>query len=101
MIDVSSKISLKLSCINACHGDIAKGKELYDFLAEGVETIPDIETPKPSVLRQAQETIGSIFGWVKENKDDIVQAVGFVQSLRNPASSVTAVNDIPPIIDKP
>ena len=40
MINPTSKISLKMSCIEASNGDLAKAKELYDYFADGVD-IPD------------------------------------------------------------
>ena len=101
MINPSSKMSLKMSCINACRGDVGKAKELYEFLSEGVDSMPDFDIQEPSALEQAKNAIGSVFGWVKENRDDIVQAVGWVQSLRSGGSSVPTPTppqaSIPPI----
>ena len=93
-------MSLKMSCTRACQGDVAKAKELYDFLVDGIESIPDFEIPRPSAVQQAQQIFGNIFGWVKDNKDDIVNAIGFIQSLRGGAPEVGASGGsmaIPPI----
>ena len=106
MINPSSKMALKLSCIQACQGNVERAKELYDFLSEGVESIPDFEIPRPTAMQQAQEVLGNIFGWVKNNKDDIMQAVGYIQSLRGSAAGVvppttpTPMADIPPLPTK-
>ena len=100
MIDTTSKMSLKMSCTRACQGDVEKAKELYDFLVDGIESIPDFEIPRPSAVQQAQQIFGNIFGWVKDNKDDIVNAIGFIQSLRGGAPEVGASGGsmaIPPI----
>lgn len=107
MINTTSKMSLKMSCTMACNGDVVRAKELYDFLVEGIESIPDFDIPKPSTMQQAQQMVGNIFGWVKNNKDDIVNAIGFIQTLRggsggSGASIASGVVDsaIPPIPTK-
>lgn len=98
MINTSSKMSLKMSCINACKGDVQRAKELYDFLSEGIEAIPDFDIQQPTMMQQVQQTVGNIFGWVKDNREDIVQAVGFIQSLRGGTSSQFAnAAPIPPL----
>ena len=101
MIDLTSKMALKMSCLQTANGDVRKAQELYAFLSDGIESMPDYTIQKPSLMQQAQQSVGSIFGWVKENKDDLVQAWNFIQSMRGkvPAPIATAVApaDIPPI----
>lgn len=97
MIDTTSKMSLKMSCTRACQGDVAKAKELYDFLVDGIESIPDFEIPRPSAVQQAQQIFGNIFGWVKDNKDDIVNAIGFIQSLRGGSMAIPPIPPVPPM----
>lgn len=97
MVNTSSKMSLKMSCINACKGDVQRAKELYDFLSEGIKSIPDFDIQPPSMVQQIKETVGSVFGWVKENREDIVQAVGFVQSIVKKPSAAPATTEIPPL----
>ena len=97
MVNTSSKMSLKMSCINACKGDVQRAKELYDFLSEGIKSIPDFDIQPPSMVQQIKETVGSVFGWVKENREDIVQAVGFVQSIVKKPSSAPVTTEIPPL----
>lgn len=97
MVNTSSKMSLKMSCINACKGDVQRAKELYDFLSEGIKSIPDFDIQPPSMVQQIKETVGSVFGWVKENREDIVQAVGFVQSIVKKPSAAPVTTEIPPL----
>jgi len=102
MINPSSKIALKISCLQSCNGDIEKANKLYNFLAEGVDTIPDFDTPQPTFMQQASQTAGSVFGWVKENQNDIIQAWNFFQTMRNggtiPAPGAPAPQpEIPPL----
>lgn len=98
MINATSKMGLKASCLRSCHGDISQAKELYDFLADGIESLPDFEPEKPSIVKQAGQAAGNIFGWLRENQNEISQVWGFVQTLRGnaPAAPVPPV-EIPPI----
>ena len=98
MINASSKIALKLSCLQQTNGDVKKAEELYNFLADGIESMPDYPSQQPSVLQQIKQTAGGIFNWVKENQGDIVNAYNFIQQVRNGVSSASsAVSDIPPL----
>ena len=98
MINPSSKIALKLSCLQQTNGDVKKAEELYNFLADGIESMPDYPSQQPSVLQQIKQTAGGIFNWVKENQGDIVNAYNFIQQVRNGVPSASsAVSDIPPL----
>jgi hypothetical protein len=96
MINPASKMSLKMSCLVACNNDIDKAEKLYKFLSDGVETLPDFDVPQPTIIQQVQDGAGKVFGWVKENREDIMQAWGFIQSMRNGKVAET-VAEIPPI----
>lgn len=101
MIDLSSKMELKMSCLQTANGDVRKAQELYAFLSEGIESMPDYPVQKPSMIQQAQQSVGALFGWIKENQGDLVQAWNFIQSMRGratvPIATAAAPTDIPPI----
>lgn len=82
MIDPSSKMALKMSCLQTANGDVKKAQELYTFLSEGMESMPEFPVQQPSFMQQAQQSIGSIFGWFKENQNEVMQAVNFIQQMR-------------------
>jgi hypothetical protein len=82
MINPSSKISLKMSCLASCKGDIDQATKLYGFLADGIESIPDFDIEPPTVFQQIKQGAGDVFSWFKSNKDEIMQGVSFIQSLR-------------------
>ena len=106
MIDPSSKMALKMSCLQTANGDVKKAQELYAFLSEGMESMPEFPVQQPTFMQQASQSIGSIFGWVKENQNEVIQAVNFIQQMRGgqpigvpippPAPAVPPV-DIPPL----
>lgn len=102
MIDPSSKMALKMSCLQTANGDVKKAQELYAFLSEGMETMPEYPVQKPSFMQQAQQTVGGLFGWVKENQNDLMQAWNFIQSMRAgqpiaPPPIAAPPVDIPPL----
>lgn len=87
-----------MSCLQSCNGDVKRAEELYNFLADGVETLPDFDPVKPSVLKQVTDAANGMFGWVKENQNDIMQAVGFIRQMRGGASApIAPAAEIPPL----
>ena len=105
MIDPSSKMALKMSCLQTANGDVKKAQELYAFLSEGMESMPEFPVQQPTFMQQASQSIGSIFGWVKDNQNDLVQAWNFFQSVRGgqpvgapmPGIAPPPPVDIPPL----
>lgn len=103
MINPSSKMALKLSCLQQTGGDVKKAEELYSFLADGVESMPDYPVQRPSTMQQIQQAAGNIFGWVKENQGDIINAVNFIQQMRGaqpiglPVAPPVPAVEIPPL----
>lgn len=98
MINPTSKIALKLSCLEQTNGDVKRAEELYKFLASDITDIPDYPIQQPSTMQQIQQTASNVFGWVKENQGDIVNAVNFIQQLRGGQSvSVMPTTEIPPL----
>jgi hypothetical protein len=102
MINPSSKVSLKLSCLASCKGDVEQATKLYNFLADGIESIPDFDTPTPSTFEQIKQGASQIFKFVKENRQEIVQGYNFIQSLRSGqsiAEEPLPTQEIPPLPD--
>lgn len=99
MIDPSSKIALKMSCLQTANGDVKKAQELYAFLSDGMETMPEYPVQQPSVMQQFKETVGGLFSFVKENQNDVMQAWNFIQSMRGGQSIVPPMPpaEIPPL----
>lgn len=92
MIDPSSKMALRMTCLQQAQGDVKKAKELYDYLSEGMDSMPEYPVQKPTIMQQ----VGSLFGWVKENQNDIVQAVNFIQSVRGAQPIGMPIPSVPP-----
>lgn len=91
----TSKIALKMTCLEAVNGDVKKAQEMYDFFASDID-LPDYDHVPPTQMQQFKQTASSMFGWVKENKDDLMQAFAFVQNLRSGGGFSSPVN-IPPL----
>lgn len=93
----TSKVQLKQVCNWFYKGDIKKAREMYDFYAEGLD-LPDNDPVPPTWIDHAK----SIFGWAKDNQNDIVQCYQFIQSIiRNKGAIVpdipTNTESLPPI----
>lgn len=102
MINPSSKMTLKASCLQACGNDVDKAQKLYKFFSEDIASLPDFDVPPPTMMQQATRNVGSLFGWVKENKEDLFKAWDLIQSFRggSPRAVMPPVAppiDIPPI----
>lgn len=91
MINPTSKMALKMSCLQATNGDTKRAKELYDFLSEDIGEMPDFPPQKPTLMQQ----VGSAFAWVKDNQQDIVNIYGLLRGAK-PAPPI----DLPPLINK-
>lgn len=96
MIDPSSKISLKMSCLRACENNVAQARELYEFLAADIGDLPDVEPIKPGALEQVKQGATEVFSWISQHRDDIAQGVSFIKSLRQ-TTMPTPGTTIPPI----
>lgn len=104
----TSKFDLKMQCIAIARGNVDEAEKLYKFLAGDI-SIPDITPPTPTVMQQMKDTIGGLFGFVKENQSDFVQAYNYIQAIRNgapmqaanianAAQTAQAATELPPLI---
>lgn len=97
----TSKFALKMQCMAIARGNVEEAEKLYNFLA-GDMNIPDVTPPPPTLMQQIKETAGDLFGFVKENQSDFVQAYNFIQAIRNgtpvpmPDAAPVATN-LPPL----
>lgn len=95
----TSKVALKTSCIKACDGDIAKAKELYDFFAKDLTSLPDFEVVQPTVFEQAKSMIGSTFSWIDNNQEKILNYYNLFQMLKG--GQMPNIQQVGPPIDVP
>jgi hypothetical protein len=93
----TSKVSLKMSCLHSCNGDIEKAEKLYQYLTEGIEELPTYDPVPPSTMQQAKEMLNSGFSWAKENQDTIVNIISFFKDTFGKGGGTTPTNAIPPI----
>ncbi len=87
----TSKFDLKMQCIAIARGNVDEAEKLYNFLAGDI-AIPDVTPPTPTLMQQIKDTAGGLFGFVKENQGDFVQAYNYIQAIRNgvPIQEATA-----------
>lgn len=90
-------MSLKMSCMRSCDNDIARAKELYDFLASDIPGLPDVDPVRPGTFEQVMNGATEVLGWINEHKDDFAQGLALIQSMRAQASAASSATSIPPI----
>lgn len=99
-IVVTSKMSLKASCIKVCGNDIERAEKLYDFFAKDIQNLPDFDVPPPSTFEQIKTMAGDVFGWVEQNQDKLIGAYNLIQGFRSGTPIATLgvpPTGIPPI----
>lgn len=92
-IRATSKLGLKLQCLQACRNDVAKAAELYEFLAGDLD-LPGLEPEAPTAFSRLKQGADGLLGWIGEHKDEIADGWRMVSALR--AKSI-ATPDAPPI----
>jgi hypothetical protein len=97
-IMATSKMGLKLSCLNACKNNIAEAERLYDFLVKDIADLPDLEPTRPTAMQQIKQSADEIFGWVNSHSEDFVRGWQLIQTLRGGVPTApTAPANVPPI----
>lgn len=90
----TSKFDLKMQCVAIARGNVDEAEKLYNFLAGDI-AIPDTTPPAPTIMQQIKETAGGLFGFVKENQGDFIQAYNYIQAIRNGAP--VPMQDVAPV----
>jgi hypothetical protein len=93
-VQPTSKSSLKLQCLNIAKGDIKEAKELYEYLSADID-LPDFDPVKPTFLQSTKNAADGILGWIKENKDALIEGYEFIKGFRPGKPSPGA--PLPPI----
>lgn len=78
-------------------GNVEDAERLYKFLSEGIDTLPDFDVIPPTTMQQVKETAGSIFGWVKENQNDILNGIEFIKGLRGKGGNIPPTSSGAPL----
>lgn len=99
-IQPTSKMSLKMSCLAACNNDVEAAQKLYDFIASDIN-LPDTEVMPPSAIDRFKSGAESLFGWIGEHKDTLIEGYNMIQMLRggtpiaNTGATPTGVPPLP------
>ena len=94
-----SKASLKQQCLLLAKGDVDNAERLYNFMIKDMEELPMFDPMPPTTMQQVKETAASTFAWIKENKNDILDWVGFFQGMFGKGGGVPPAGGgaLPPI----
>lgn len=101
-VQPTSKAALKFQCLYIC-GNIKEAKELYDFFAEDISTLPDFDPVQPTFADNAKSTMNGMLAWFKDNQDTLTQGISFIQNLitnRGVSPTVGVATEALPPIDE-
>lgn len=96
MINPSSKIELKLSCLHAAHGNVEQAEKMFKYFTDGIDSMPDFATPKPGIVQQAKDMLDGVFGVIDSNEERIMKAYNYYQMFRGNIPQGTPT-EIPPL----
>ena len=99
MIRPTSKSELKRTCLMLTNMNVQKAKEMYEFLIEGMENIPDVEPAAKSFIQNFGEQASGIIGWLRDNQDMLGQGFDFIKGIiaSRKGGSVPPSAPLPPI----
>lgn len=80
-IKITSKEAVKIQSLMMSGGDIRQAKEIYDFLVDGMENLPDHDPIPTTWMDSTKNTVNGIVGWVQENQGAITTSIDYIRSL--------------------
>lgn len=99
----TSKVSLKMSCLYTCNGDVERAEKLYKFLSDGLDDLPTFDAVQPTTMQQIKEGAAQTFGWISQNQDTIMNWIGIVRDMFSkgnkqvvpptPSSPIPSINE--------
>jgi hypothetical protein len=90
----TSKMSLKMSCLAACGNNVEEAQKLYDFIASDVN-LPDTDVVPPSGFDKFKSNAESIFGWIGEHKEALMEGFNMIQAMRGGTPIKSAPPSVP------
>jgi hypothetical protein len=90
----TSKMSLKMSCLAACGNNVEEAQKLYDFIASDVN-LPDTDVMPPSGFDKFKSNAESIFGWIGEHKEALMEGFNMIQAMRGGTPIKSAPPSVP------
>jgi hypothetical protein len=61
-------------------GNVQKAQEMVDFYNKNMK-LPDFDPVRPTFMEQMKDGASGLFGWLKENQNEIAQGYQFIQSV--------------------
>lgn len=97
---ITSKVALKQYCLIATRCDVGEAQKLYDFLIKDMDELPMFDPIQPTWFDNTKRTAADIFGFIKENQDDIAKGIELMRGLIGKNGSIKNVAEataLPPI----
>ena len=98
----TSKASLLQVAMWYHRGNIDKAQEMVDFYTKNMD-LPDFDPVPPTLIQQIRDNATGLFGFIRENQNEIVQGYQFIQGIiKNKGVLPVAAEEataLPPIND--
>lgn len=96
MIDTSSRMAMKMTCLHACKGNVARAAEMYAFLADGISELPDYTPQPPTTMQQLTHHVSRAMNWLRSNKSELADMYALFQQLKQ-GNVQSLTQELPPI----
>ena len=80
-IRITSKEAAKIQSLMITGGDIKQAQDMYKFLVDGMENLPDHDPAPQTWQDSTKNTVNGAMGWLKDNQGTIITFVDYVRSL--------------------
>lgn len=81
MIRPTSKMALRQQCLLIAKGDVDEAKKLCDYYTDGMDELPMFDKPELTWMDNTKQTLDSIFGWLSEHKDGLMNTYDFIRNM--------------------
>lgn len=97
-ISFTSKAALKQQSLYYANGNTKEARELYAFLIEDLQNLPDTDPAPPSWKDNTMSTVNGVMSWIQENQNTLAQGLDFIRGLFSKGKVVPPAGEpLPPI----
>lgn len=92
MLRTTSKRALLDSAMLMCEGDIDEASKLFDLYNERLQ-LPEEDAIQPSIFSQIKDNAVGLFGWLKENREDVIGVVDVIKNIVSKSGNAPTSQD--------
>ena len=85
----TSKMALKIQCLNAAKYNIDDADKLYTFFTKDLDDLPTFDVQQPTTMQQIKDGAVQTFAWLNDNQETIMNWVGMIKQMFNKGGGAT------------